>query len=129
MDDKNDTRNVRKRPIEPLLWTLFSAGGMVAALVLPALVLFNGLAVGFGWIEPLSYESIRQFVAFPVSRALMFIVLSLSLFHWGHRFRYTLYDGLQLKHLNELISVTCYGSAVLGTIAAGYLLLTVNGSP
>ena len=30
----------------------------------------------------------------------------LSLFHWAHRFRYTLYDGLQIKHLNEVVAVS-----------------------
>jgi len=44
------------------------------------------------------------------------------LFHWAHRFRYTLYDGLQIKHLNEVIFFCCYGGAILGTVVAGYLL-------
>ena len=44
------------------------------------------------------------------------------LFHGAHRFRFTLYDGLQIKHLNELIAVFCYGSAVAGTVLAAYLL-------
>jgi fumarate reductase subunit D len=46
----------------------------------------------------------------------------LSLFHWAHRFRYTLYDGLQIKHLNELINLFCYGGAVVGSVVAGYLV-------
>ena len=39
-----------------------------------------------------------------------------------HRFRYTLYDGLQIKHLNELIVLLCYGGVLVGTIAAGYIV-------
>ncbi len=50
----------------------------------------------------------------------------MPLFHWAHRFRFTLYDGLQLKHLHTLIAVFCYGSAILMTIVTGYTLLTLG---
>ena len=56
---------------------------------------------------------------------LLFVLCSLSLFHGAHRFRYTLYDGLQIKHLNEVINSICYGGAVLGTLVAAYLLWIV----
>jgi fumarate reductase subunit D len=46
----------------------------------------------------------------------------LSLFHWAHRFRYTLYDGLQIKHLNELINLFCYGGALVTSAAAAYVV-------
>jgi fumarate reductase subunit D len=49
----------------------------------------------------------------------------LPLFHWAHRFRYTLYDGLQIKHLNEVITVFCYGGAIIGTALAGYVLWSI----
>ena len=61
----------------------------------------------------------------PVTRLYLFAVISLPLFHWAHRFRYTLYDGLQLTHLTELIAVLCYGAALLGTAMAAYLLWTI----
>jgi fumarate reductase subunit D len=47
----------------------------------------------------------------------------LGLFHWAHRFRYTLYDGLQLKELGRQIGVACYGAALVGSAAACYILL------
>jgi fumarate reductase subunit D len=50
------------------------------------------------------------------------VVCSLPLFHFAHRFRYTLYDGLQIKHLNEVVFAGCYGVAIVGTVAAAYLL-------
>ena len=34
-----------RRPIEPVLWLLFSAGGVVSALFLPALVFLFALAI------------------------------------------------------------------------------------
>jgi fumarate reductase subunit D len=61
-------------------------------------------------------------VRMPIVRIYFFLLCSLPLFHWAHRFRYTLFDGLQVKHLNEVIFTFCYGGAVVGTVIAGYLL-------
>ncbi len=111
-----------KKPIEPFLWGLFSAGGVVAALLIPVHLLLFGLAFPLGWLTPPSYEHLHALVRLPLTRIYLFILCSLSLFHWGHRFRYTLYDGLQIKHLNEVINAFCYGGAAIGTALAGYLL-------
>ena len=112
-----------KRPIEPLLWVLFSAGGVISAMLMPALVLLFGLAFPLGWLPPTRYEHLLPLLQHPVTRLVLFGLCALSLFHWAHRFRYTLYDGLQVKHLNELVNTACYGGAVVGTAVAGYLLL------
>jgi fumarate reductase subunit D len=60
-----------------------------------------------------------------VTRLYLLVLISLPLFHWAHRFRYTLYDGLQLKHLTVLIAVLCYGAALAGTAMTAYLLWTM----
>jgi fumarate reductase subunit D len=114
-----------KRPIEPLLWLLFSAGGVASALALPVLVFLFGLAIPLGWIAAPSYAHLRSVVSHPVIRIALWLLCFLSLAHWAHRFRYTLYDGLQIKHLNEVINLLCYGGALVGSIAAAYLLLTL----
>ncbi len=110
------------RPLTPLLWLLFSAGGTVAALLFPVHLFLTGLAFPLGWLEPLPYEALRALVAHPLARLYLFGLVALPLFHWAHRFRYTLYDGLQLKHLTALIATLCYGTALLGTAAAAYVL-------
>jgi fumarate reductase subunit D len=115
---------VAKRPIEPLLWTLFSGGGVVAAFFVPVLLFLFALAFPLGWLAPPSYDALHHFVALPITRLVLFVLCSLPLFHWAHRFRYTLYDGLQIKHLNEFINVFCYGGAILGTVVAAYFLWT-----
>ena len=112
----------RERPIEPLLWMLFSAGGMASALLMPALVFLIALAFPLGWLPPTNYEHLHALVMHPLTRLVLFGVCMLSLFHWAHRFKYTLYDGLQVQHLNEMINTFCYGGAVVGTIVAGYVL-------
>ena len=98
----------------------------MAALLFPVHVLLTGLAVPLGWLEAPSYESVRGLVRNPVARLYLFVFISLPLFHWAHRFRYTLYDGLQLKHLTELIAVLCYGTAILGTAMTAYLLWNIT---
>ena len=114
-----------KRPVEPLLWLLFSAGGVFSALLMPSFVFLFGLAFPLGWIEPPTHEHLLSIVRHPLARLALFALCLLSLFHWAHRFRYTLYDGLQIKHLNEVIAVLCYGGAIAGSIAAAYVMWQV----
>ena len=114
-----------KRSNEPFLWLLFSAGGALAALLIPVLLFLYGLAFPLGWLEPPSYQRMLALVRPPLMRLIIFALCFLSLCHWAHRFRYTLYDGLQIKHLNEVVFMFCYGGALLGTVLAGYLLWTI----
>src|SRR5713101_17224 len=114
--------------ITPLLWLLFSAGGTVAALLFPVHLFLTGLAFPLGWLEPPRYEVLHRLLTHPVIRLYLFVLISLPLFHWAHRFRYTLYDGLQLKHLTALIAVLCYGAALAGTAMTTYLLWTLPPS-
>ena len=108
--------------LTPFMWTLFSAGGVIAALLFPVHLFLNGLAFPLGWVDAPSYEAVRSLVQHPVTRLYLFAIISLPLFHWAHRFRYTLYDGLQLYHLTVLIAVLCYGAALGGSAVAAYTL-------
>jgi fumarate reductase subunit D len=110
---------------EPLYWTLFSAGGVVAALLLPVQMFVFGLATPLGLIKAPAYPVMLHLLHSPITRLYLFVLCSLPLFHFAHRFRYTLYDGLQIKHLNEVVFACCYGLAIAGTFVAGYLLLTL----
>jgi fumarate reductase subunit D len=110
------------RPREPFFWTLFSAGGMLAALFLPAVALVLWVAAPLGWIER---PDVAALLAPPLARGALGLAVTLALFHWAHRFRYTLYDGLQLHHLYGLIATICYGGAALGTLAAGWCLASL----
>lgn len=111
-----------RRPIEPVLWLLFSAGGVLAALLLPSLLFLFGVAFPLGWLTPPDHASLLAVIAHPLTRVALFVLCTLSLIHGAHRFRYTLYDGLQIKHLNEVINLLSYGGAIAGSVAAAYLL-------
>lgn len=112
------------KPLTPFLWFLFSAGGTVAALLFPLHLFILGLAVPLGWVEAPSHDAMASLIGHPLSRIYLFVLISLPLFHGAHRFRYTLYDGLKLKHLTVPIVIGCYGTALLGSAAAAYLLLS-----
>jgi len=107
---------------EAFFWLLFSAGGVVAAILIPIQLFLFGLAFPLGWLPQPSYEHLMTLVRSPLVRLYLFVMCALPLFHCAHRFRFTLYDGLQVKHLNEVIFAFCYGGALLGTVLAGYLL-------
>ncbi len=115
-----------KRSNEPVLWVLFSAGGVVAAFLVPVLLFLLFLAFPLGWIKPPSYDGLLALVRLPITRLALFVLCFFSLFHWAHRFRYTLYDGLQIKHLNQLIFPFCYGGALVGSVLAGYILWNIG---
>ncbi len=107
---------------EAFFWLLFSAGGVVAAVLIPIQLFLFFLAFPLGILHPPTYEYLRVMAHMPLVRIYLFILCSLPLFHWAHRFRYTLYDGLQVKHLNEVIFTFCYGGALFGTAVAAWLL-------
>jgi fumarate reductase subunit D len=112
-----------KRRAEPMVWLLFTSGGLAAALLLPVLLVLFGLVIPAGWVSSPGQVHLLSVARFPLTRIVLLGLCVLALFHWAHRFRYTLYDGLQLKHLSTLIILGCYGGALVGSVIAGYLLL------
>jgi fumarate reductase subunit D len=114
-------RPTRKRRIEPLVWLMFSGGGVVAAVFLPVLVFLFALAFPLGWISPPDHEHLLSVVSHPVTLVVLLGTFVVLLVHSAHRFRYTLYDGLQLKW-KRTVAVLCYGAAAVGSIAAVVVL-------
>jgi fumarate reductase subunit D len=112
----------RRRSPEPFAWLLFSAGGTVTALMFPVLVFLFGIAIPLGWTTP-DHGHLFAVVQNPVTKLVLFGLCVLALFHWAHRFRYTLYDGLQLKRLSGPIITVCYGGAVVGSVLAAVVVL------
>jgi fumarate reductase subunit D len=41
---------MKARTNEPIFWSLFGAGGVVVAFVLPMLILLTGIAYPLGWL-------------------------------------------------------------------------------
>ncbi|MBI3981274.1 MAG: fumarate reductase subunit D [Gemmatimonadetes bacterium] len=111
-----------RRLREPGLWLLFSAGGTLAALFLPVLAAVLWVAPALGWLAAPAHDVLAAAARSVAGRLFLTGLIVLALFHWAHRFRYTLYDGLQLYHLNQLIAVLTYGVATVLSVAAGVVV-------
>lgn len=109
---------------EPYLWLLFSAGGVLSAMLMPAMVLLLGIAIPLGWVAPPTYDHMRAVFGNPIVRLALFGLCFLSLFHWAHRFRHTLHDALGIK--GGFMAALCYGAAATGSAIAAYLLWQVG---
>ena len=55
-----------KRSNAPIFWSLFGAGGMLAALIGPALVFITGIAAPHGWLLPRELMNYPNCDWFPV---------------------------------------------------------------
>jgi fumarate reductase subunit D len=106
------------RSTDPLWWLLLSAGGVVTALLTPITIVLTGIAVPAGW---LSEDSLLELARHPVGGLYLFVLVSMSLFHWAHRFRYALVDlGLAVLGRQAWLF---YGAAIVGTLLGGWLVL------
>lgn len=111
------------RSNKPLVWSLFAAGGTVAAFVLPALVLIT-LMAGYGHAPAsLSYEDMRAFAGGWLGSFVLFGVIALCLWHAAHRLR-TVLHGLGLR-ADGAVAVVGYGIAAAGTLLSVYYLLRI----
>jgi fumarate reductase subunit D len=95
-----------KQSGEAFWWSLFSAGGVLSALFMPALAVITGLVLPA-----------------PV-RIVLFGVFFLSFFHAAHRIRHILMD-VGWRTATVPLSILCYGGAIVGTGAAAYVLVNL----
>ena len=113
-----------KRSHEPIFWSLFGAGGMLAALIGPALVFITGIAVPTGLLLPadtLSYEHMLAFSRNWIGKLFLLAVIALFMWHAAHRIAILLHDfGV---HAVTAARVVCYGLAFAATVVATWVLL------
>ena len=110
------------RSNKPLLWLPFAAGGLVAALIIPVLILITGILMPLG-ILPLPYEKIAAFAHNPLGKLILFGAVALPAWHAAHRLRMTAHD-LGFSD-GVAVQAVCYGSAGVLILAAAAVLLTI----
>jgi succinate dehydrogenase subunit D len=103
---------------KPILWLPFAAGGLVAALLIPVLIVVTGVLVPLGLVH-FRYETIAAFAHNPIGKLIVFGAVALPTWHAAHRLRMTAHDlglggGIVIKG-------ACYGTA-------GLLILTAAGA-
>src|SRR5262249_44482893 len=83
-----------KRSNAPIFWSMFGAGGMLSALIAPALVLITGILVPLGIMpgSTLAYGRVLAFAHNPLGKLLLFVVVALFMWHAVHRIFHSLHD-------------------------------------
>ena len=112
---------------EAFWWSLFSAGGVMAALFIPAMIIATGFLLPFaaGDASPQEqYHQMHDTVAFWPVRIVLFGVLLLSFFHCAHRTKHIAMD-LGFRGADTALAIICYGGALVGAVASAWLLLTL----
>lgn len=101
---------------KPIFWSLFAAGGTLAAFLAPVLVLLFLLAALGHAPGLLSYDRLHAFAAGWFGKLFLFGVITLFLWHAAHRLRVTLHDfGLRQ---DTLVALVVYLVAAMGTVSS-----------
>jgi fumarate reductase subunit D len=109
-----------KRSNKPVFWSLFGAGGMLAALIGPMLIFITG----FLEREAMSYERVLAFARSGLGKLAILLVISLFLFHGVHRMYHCVHDfGI---HVGPGLKALFHGFAFAGTLAAAVLLVAIG---
>ncbi len=104
---------------EPLVWSLFAGGGMVAAMLFPICIILTGFLLAAG---TLSRDRLHDMVTSPLGKLLLLVLIALPLVHAMHRLKHTVHDmGLHLGALGGLIFYG--GAAGLSALGAYFLFL------
>jgi fumarate reductase subunit D len=112
---------------ETIWWSLFAAGGVVAALLIPSLIFVTGIALPFidigaiPQVAPIGFPTLTKLAFSVVGRLVLFVTISLSLFHCAHRIVHTSKDiGLGAAH--AAFALVFYGGAIVGTGVAVWVI-------
>ncbi|MGH8828461.1 MAG: fumarate reductase subunit FrdD [Jiangellaceae bacterium] len=111
-----------RRTVEPYVWLLFSAGGVLAAVFVPVLLFLFGLAFPLGWVTPPSHDHLMAVLGHPITLLFLLAFCVLLLIHSAHRLRHTLDDMVLVERLEGPIAALCYGGALLGVAATIYVV-------
>lgn len=106
---------------EPIIWSLFAAGGMVAALLMPVTIVLTGFCISCGY---LSEEKMLAAIRHPLGRLYLAALIILPLFHAAHRLRHTAMD-MGMRSASKQLGVLLYGGAIAASICAIYALVTL----
>ncbi len=112
------------RSHEPIVWGLFSAGGVIVAFFIPALILLTSLLVQVGIADEavLSFDRVQSFAQAWWGKLFILAVIALSLYHTVHRIHHGLHD-VHIHIPDSLAIIIFYGGAtVLSCLVFVWLL-------
>jgi fumarate reductase subunit D len=112
---------------KPLIWLPFAAGGMLAALLMPAIMLIF-LLDGLGMLAPAALDHARVLgvLSQPLVAVAVFATITLILWHAAHRLRMTVQDlGVRNPGPRRWLAWICYLLATVGTVALAAALIAL----
>jgi fumarate reductase subunit D len=106
---------------------MFANGGGLAALVLPVHILVQGVLGPLGIVRVVDqrYDTWISILGNPIVKLYLLALIALPFFHFAHRLRYLLVDFGVAAAKSLPAQVIFYGGAVVVTLIAIYVLLTV----
>lgn len=109
-----------------LTWVLFFTGAGLAAFLLPAHVVVQGILGPLNLVPVVDrhYDTWIRVLGNPLVKLYILVLVFFAFFHFAHRLRYLLVD-LGVPAARGLpAQVIFYGGAVVVTLVAAWILLT-----
>jgi len=123
----NEHTTKRKPALDHLFfWFMFAQGGVIAALLIPAHILVQGILGPLGIVPVVDrhYDTWISVLGNPLVKLYILVLITFPFFHFAHRLRYLLVD-LGVPAAKSLpAQAVFYGGAVVITLITIWLLLT-----
>jgi succinate dehydrogenase subunit D len=111
-----------------ILWGIFSAGGFIAAFLLPVLIYVVGIAYPLGlWPVTNSDPTTSILDHHHLGTLFLFVTVAGSLYHGIFRFQSTLTE-VGLASAKRVLEVIGYLIIIIGILATAVYLLQINPS-
>lgn len=102
---------------------MFAQGGVLAAILLPVHILFQGILGPLGFVDVAEPNNVGL-IGNPIVKLYLLVLIAVPFFHFAHRLRYLLVDlGIPAAR-GVAAQVVFYGSAIAVTLLTIYVLLT-----
>ena len=104
-------------------WFMFAQGGVIAAILLPVHILFQGILGPLGIVKVAEPNDL-SLLGNPIVKLYLLVLIAAPFFHFAHRLRYLLVDFGVPAARKVPAQVIFYGGAVVVTLVTIYVLLT-----
>lgn len=111
--------------LQGLIWVVFANAAVLAALVVPAHILVQGVLGPLGLVPSFDrrYSTFASGLSDPLVKIYLLVVIAACFYLFGHRTRYVIHEvGV---HGKLVVGLAMYGLAAAGTAVAAYLLFTL----
>ena len=120
----SETRTTSRPALSHLFWWfMFAQGGVLAAVLLPVHILFQGILGPLGIVNVAKPTNLGL-LGNPIVKLYLLVLIALPFFHFAHRLRYLLVDLGVPAARSVPAQVVFYGGAIAVTLLTIYVLLT-----